>query len=360
MFAIIRLLLNPYYINIGMLFLWTVILLNNKKINGTKTFVFISTLNWVLLSGLRHISIGADTIAYYHSYKRTILTTWGTLFRNFLEIIFLGSDGKDPGYYIFVKISQLITDNYQVFLIIIAIIFTVPLGFWIYRNSNNPLISFFIYSTLFYSFFSITGIRQTIATAMVVLIGYEFIKERRFWPFLLLTLLAFTIHKSSLSFLPFYFIANKKITKKYLLIISSFIPVIFVFRNKLMFVLGTLTGYEQFINQYEGAGTWTFTTLLIILTGLTMWKYKIIIRNNVQATHYINALFIALVFVPLTFVDPSAMRVVQYYSIFLILLVPEIIRSFNPKERTIVYYVATSLLIVLFAKNNPQYLFFWQ
>ena len=148
----IQIISNPYYLNIGIIIFCAIIFINNKNYqNGEKLFVIIATLSWVLLSGFRHVSIGSDTLKYYYKFNQTIFTNWDTLFRNFMNIIFFGSeDGKDPGYYLFLKVITLFTQNYQVFLVIIALIFTVPLGIWVYKNSRNPFISFLIYSTLFY------------------------------------------------------------------------------------------------------------------------------------------------------------------------------------------------------------------
>jgi transmembrane protein EpsG len=143
-------------------------------------------------------------------------------------------------------------------------------------------------------------------------------------------------------------------------IMSIIFVIMFIFKNRMMLALGTLMGYEQYIDQFEGANTNTFTTLLLVLVVVVFWKHKIITQNNPKSIHYINALLLAFVLVPLTYVDPSAMRVVQYFSIFLMLLVPEIVKSFSKRDRTLVYYVAATLLVILYMKNNPQYLFFWQ
>jgi len=35
---------------------------------------------------------------------------------------------KDPGYTVFVKTLQLITSDYQVYLVLVAAMFTIPLG----------------------------------------------------------------------------------------------------------------------------------------------------------------------------------------------------------------------------------------
>ncbi|MHA6533612.1 EpsG family protein [Paenibacillus sp. BAC0078] len=351
-----------YLMNIFAMTLCGAILLWYKPTElNKKFFCIVVSLQWILLSGLRHISIGTDTFAYkIYSFDITKNQSWDYLKNNFVDIIFNGASGKDPGYHLLEKLIQIFSVDYQVFLFFIALVFTIPMGIWIYKNSVEPYMSFLIYSCMFSSFFAITGLRQTVATAIVVFIGYKFIRERKLWIFLILVLIAFTVHKSALSFLPFYFIANKKITKKYLLTISISIIFISTFRNQVMITIGNLMGYQQYVNQFEGAGTWTFSILLLLLALITIWKYKILISNNSKTTNYINALLMAFVFVPLTFVDPSAMRVVQYYSIFIILLLPEILKIFPVRERVVFYHIITILLVFLFVKNNPQYIFFWQ
>lgn len=353
--------MSVYLINILLIMLYAIVFLYTPKFRNKKIFCIMASLNWIILSGLRHISIGADTRVYkLYRFDQTIYLNWNTIFLEFVETYLKGGSGKDPGYTLFEKIVQIFTANYQIYLIIIAIIFSAPLGKWIYKNSREPLISFLLYSVLFYSFFAITGHRQTIATALVVLIGYERIKKKQLFAFLGLLAVAFTVHKSAIAFLPFYFLANKKITKNYLITMIAIFPIIFLLRFQLMSLLVNIVGYESYLFQYDGAGTWIFTLILLLVFGVTIWKHKTILSNNPQAIHSINALILAVLLTPLTFINPSAMRVVQYYSLFLMLLIPDIILSFNKKERVIVYYVATGLLLLLFIRNNSSYLFFWQ
>lgn len=353
--------MSVYLINIVLIMLYAIVFLYTPKFRNKKLFCIMASLNWILLSGLRHISIGADTYVYkVYNYDISGNRTWDEIFNSFWFFFKGESLGIEPGYRMFERVIQIFTSNYQVYLIVIAIIFTVPLGKWIYKNSREPLISFLLYSVLFYSFFAITGHRQTIATALVVLIGYERIKEKQLFVFLGLVAVAFTIHKSAIAFLPFYFLANKKITKNYLITMLTIFPVIFFFRFQLMSLLVNIVGYEVYLFEYEGAGAWTFTLILLLVFGVTVWKHKTMLSNNPRVIHSINALIFAVFLTPLTFINPSAMRAVQYYSLFLMLLIPDIIMSFNKKERVIVYYVATGLLLLLFIRNNPSYLFFWQ
>ena len=353
--------MSIYLFNIALIILYGIVFLYTPKFRNRKLFCAMASLNWILLSGLRHISIGADTYVYkVYSFEISRKLTWYEIFNSFCLFFKGESLIMEPGYTMLERVTQIFTTNYQVYLIVIAIIFTVPLGKWIYKNSREPLISFLLYSVLFYSFFAITGHRQTIATALVVLIGYERIKKKQLFAFLGLVAVAFTIHKSAIAFLPFYFLANKKITKNYLITMLAIFPVIFLLRFQLMNLLVNIVGYESYLFQYEGAGTWTFTLILLLVFVVTVWKHKTILSTNPQAIHYVNALILAVFFTPLTFINPSTMRVVQYYSLFLMLLIPDIILSFNKKERAIVYYVATGLLLLLFIRNNPSYLFFWQ
>jgi len=352
--------MTAYLVNILLLLCEGIVLLWNKPTQqNKKVFCILASSQWILLSGLRDYSVGADTYVYKIYFDNISNSSWASLWDSFGNILFKGVDGRDPGYPLFEKLVSTFTTNYHVYLFIIALLFTIPLGIWIYKNSAEPLMSFLLFSSLFYAFFAITGHRQTIATALVVLIGYKFIKERKFLPFLFLIIFAATIHKSALGFAPFYFIANIKITKKYLFSISALVTVLFIFKNQFMAILGNIMGYEEYTDQFQGAGTWTFTALLLVLFIITIWQSSPMIENCKQVTHYINALLMALVFVPLTFVNPNAMRVVQYYSIFIMLLVPEMIKTFNDKEKVFAYYVAAVLLIMLFIKSNPQYLVFF-
>ncbi|MFK3988110.1 EpsG family protein [Exiguobacterium mexicanum] len=349
-----------YLINMLLLIAWAALLLRDDGIkHGKLLFVTIATGQWILLSGFRHFSIGADTMQYKWMFDETKRISWERLGDNFINIVFGDGDGRDPGYYLLQKTIQIATENYQWYLLAVALLFLIPFGVWIYRNSTEPLLSFLIFSTLFYAFFAITGIRQTIATAIAVLIGYYFIQTRRVWPFVGAVLLAATIHKSALVFLPFYFLATKTITPRYLLFMGALIPFLFVFRVPLFEFFRTISGYNEY-EYYTGAGTFNFSMILILITIVSLWRREQMIAVNPNVTHYLNALLLALCFLPLTFINPSMMRIVQYFSIFVMLLIPELIRSFERRERLLVYYVAITMLLLLFVRNEPLYMFFWQ
>lgn len=342
------------------------------KANSNAAFVrkkYISLICFILIlqSGLRNVAVGDDTYAYFLKFEEVKITTWSNIYDSIKEYYQLGI-GKDPGYQIFQKMIQLVTDEYQVFLFMVAILFFVALGNFIYKSTtrlSDAILAFVIYSVLFYSFFSITGIRQTIATA-ATLFGYELIKKRKLIPFLIVILLASTIHKSALIFIPFYFIARIKNPKYLYRIVLVLFPLFMIFKNNMGNYVRVLGGYEQY-DEFEGAGTYTFTAMFLLMSIVALWRSKLIIKNNQNAQHYYNAFAIALLFIPLTWINPTAMRIVQYFSIFMLLFIPEIIHSFefiSKKIRRDITRFTIVLLIVLFLKSNwgdkIPYGFFWE
>ena len=151
----------------------------------TKRTCIAGTVGWIFLSGFRAYSVGNDTYQYkVGHFDATANMNWADIIADFKAKYFLGVSGeKDLGYRVLEKVFQIFSKNYTVWLIAIAMFFMISLAILIYRYSNNACISYIVYSTLFYSFFSITGHRQTIATALVVFIGIHFIKQRKLIPF---------------------------------------------------------------------------------------------------------------------------------------------------------------------------------
>lgn len=331
-----------------------------------KKYIQIVSFILILQSGLRNVAVGADTYAYFLKFEDVKTMSWSKIIEAISEYYELGI-GKDPGYLAFQKIVQIFTSEYQVFLFVIAIIFFSALGNFIYKNTtrlNDAIIAFVIYSVLFYSFFSITGHRQTIATA-ATLFGYELIKKKRLFNFLFLIILASTIHKSVLIFIPFYFVAHIKKTKIIYVGALILFPFFMIYRNSLADYFKVLGGYENF-ETIEETGTYTFTAMFLLISIVAIFRNTIILKNNINAKHFYNAFVIALLLIPLTWVNPNAMRVVQYFSIFMLLFIPEIIFSFeniSRKVRKDITAVVIVLLFFLFIQSNwnrsNEYDFFW-
>lgn len=331
-----------------------------------KAYIKIISFILILQSGLRNVAVGADTYSYFISFQNTINRSWVETY-NLVLLYYTSGIGKDPGFMVLEKICSSIIADYQVFLFVIAIIFFSGLGNFLYKNTSkiqDIILAYVIYSVLFYSFFSITGHRQTIATGLVFF-AFDLMKRKKIIFFVLLILLASTIHKSSLIFFLLFFVGKLKSSKAPFYISFVLFPIFFIIKSNLIGYIQNLIGYEEY-EQVEGAGTYTFSAMFILISFVALIKQRNILKNNANMHYSYCAFALALMFLPLTWIHPSMMRVVQFFSIFMLLLVPEIIKSF--RVYTIKVYngvktLAIVILILLFIKSNinaEPYGFFWE
>ena len=328
-------------------------------------YVIIVSIILILQSGLRNWAVGPDTYAYYLWFDDIKYEEWNFLFAKFL-LFYQHGIGKDPGYEILVKLFQIFSGNYQVYLFFVAILWFSSLGFFLMKFTTNfkQLIPAYIfYLVMFFSFYSITGIRQTIAMSLC-LFSFHWIDKRKFLPVLLLIILASTLHKSSLIFILAYFIYTFKYTKSIYIVSFLVFPIIFALKNIIFNILISSSGYELY-DEFEGAGTYVFSSLLMLLGFFILLQNKDLLKINEKTQGILNIFAMAIILTPLTFVNPNAMRIVMYFSFFIIIIIPYLIESYNYKGiqvRKIVSLMIYILLIILFIRTNSsfEYKFFWQ
>lgn len=350
-----------YLINIFFILFWGYFFLYRKKSDiNTRIYCGLVSLQWILISGLRHVSIGVDTYDYKIHFENAKTTSWSKLFDNLWGYLFEGVDVTDPGYYLFQKIFQLFCDDYQVYLIFIAFVFTSFMAVWIYKNSKDPCFSFILYSVLFYSFYALTGHRQTIATALIVFLGYKYIKKRMLIKFALIAFIAYLIHKSSVAFIPFYFIANIPISFLYVVTALAIILFITLTGKEFYGPIAEFLGFSKNQVDYDVGGAETYALVLTTLCIVILCFYYFYKNKTENSTRIFNITLITLMSSLLVFQNQGFMRIQQYYSLFLCISFPEVINSFEKKSRVFVYIVTISFLILYLIRNNPQYIFFWQ
>lgn len=348
-----------YLINVALIIGWSFILLKNKT-NDKKKKIYcgIVALQWIVLSGLRDWSIGSDTYEYYLAFEREKPTSWEIILTKCWDYLFNGLETKDPGYYLLQKIFQVFSDDYQVFLIFIAVLFTGLMARWIYKHSAMPEISFIIYSTLFYSFYAVTGHRQTIATALIVFIGYELAQKKKFLQFALVAFVAFMIHKSSIVFILFYIIVNIKLSFLYVSLMSATILVVSMLGIRLYGPIVLLLGFEEEYLEYEG-GAETYATVLLLVCIATFVCYPWISKRRPDTNNLFNMTFLTTASTLLIYQQQGFMRVQQYYSLIIMITVPEIILSVEKKYRPFIYWAMIVVLVAHLLKSRAQYSFFF-
>ncbi len=355
-----------YLINIALILLWGVVLLKHKPTDKKrKIFCSIAALQWILISGLRSPYMSADVYINYSRYFEDMKTTsWAEVISNNIKYVLSfgnnNTDIDDPGYELFMKLCQIFSDNFQVFLLIVAVVFTVPMAIWIYKNSSAPDMSFVIYSVLFYSFFAITGIRQTIATAIIVFCGYKFVKERKPVKFFILAFIAFMIHKSAFVFIPYYFVASIPITFPYLIVAFAVVVLFYLFGAQLYTPLATFIGYDE--NLYEGTvgGGQLYALLMVCICIAIIFFYPLIHKHREDAKYWCNLLLFSILTSLLVLQVQGFMRIQQYFTLSLMVLLPEVVMCIERKHRNVVHYATIAVMVMYLIMNRPTYMFFWQ
>lgn len=357
-----------YLINIALILVWGFFLISVHPTKQKKAlFCVFASFQWTLISGLRHFSVGADTLGYVYQFNRVGQLGWSGILKNFVNTYFKGQTAlqngedtltKDPGYAVFQKLMHIFTDDPQVYLLIVAAIIFAALAYFIYKNSEDPVFSYVLFSVLFYSFFAITGLRQALATALVVFIGYEFIKQKKFWKFAVVALIAFTLHKSVLVFVLFYWISKIKVTWKYILALLAVLIAGLAVGPSFILQMAELFGYSR-DNVYE-ANTVVYTSVIALIGLGFVLLFSRIQKQGSFKNAEINAVLLAVVLTFFTLIDQTMMRVQQYYALFLMLGIPSALCCFKKRERIFLKSIAYMAMFAYLISNHPQYRFFWQ
>lgn len=352
--------MTVYLINITFIIVWGFFLTHiNPSKEKKKVYCIIVAAQWVLLSGLRDYSVGNDTYQYRDVFEKEMNTSWKTVISNCWDYLFNGLSVKDPGYFLLQKVFQVFSEDYRMWLFFIAIVFTGLMARWVYKYSSMPDISFVIYSILFFAFYSVTGHRQTLATALIFFLGYEYAKKRQFVKFAIIAFIAFMLHKSSLVFIVYYFMASINITTIYAVIMAGAAVVVAVLGKRLYEPIATMLGFADESINYEGGGAETYATVLILLCIVTFVFYPWINKQRTDAKNIYNMMFLTLMTTLLVYQNQSFMRVQQYFSLVIMIVVPELIRAIDKNYRVFAYLGVTAFLVVYFIRLQPRYQFFF-
>lgn len=173
---------------------------NRSEDRQRKFWVYVAAFPMFLLIAFRSANIGADTGVYRLMFSHIIQKDWRLLaFGERVEI----------GFLVFEKIISMFTQDELVYQVIVALIYYVSVVEFACNFKGVEFDFLYLYGSLGLYKFMFTGVRQCLAMC-ICLWSFKFIKERKLIGFAALEALAFTFHKSSILFLPAYFMFHKK------------------------------------------------------------------------------------------------------------------------------------------------------
>ena len=180
------------------------------------------------------------------------------------------------GYKTLMYVISIFTDNLQVVLAIIALISIIPVGVFIYKNSEMPFLSLLLYMGFNFYAFVFSGLRQAIAISFIIW-SFKFIKDRKLVKYAIMIILAICFHKSAFVFVPAYFLYNIKLNKNTLIGICIVDILIFIFKSQIVNLFISFF-YESYSVSNLNAKNWMLLNIAIIV--ITLLFYKKVIKDN--------------------------------------------------------------------------------
>lgn len=300
-----------------------------------KYFICITAISLIIVSGFRYM-VGTDYMAYYKGYLSASTEKL--------------QDAKDVGFLVLNKLLNNISSNPQMIFLVTSIIINICVVLFLYKNSIKFSLSIYFYITTFTYYSSMNGVRQFLATS-IILLAYRCLVERNFIKYSIYVLIASTIHGSALLMIPIYFLVNQKIFSiKNLFIIASAIFAYIFFQPVFSWLMNSVERFSEY-NDYlfvEGQGV-NILRVLVLLAPLIaiiifIKKKNIEVDKNLQII--INLCLIGLLFMILACRHMFIARFCIFFEFYYLLLIPRLCVMFDKKSNRLITF---SLMTLYFA-----------
>lgn len=315
---------------------------NSKKDKQIGKLI-IDIMPFVLLfivSAIRY-KVGRDYISYYN------------LFYNSKYILRM-----DFGFVFLYKILNF----FRLTPISIFIVTSFVINWFVYLSINklskNKTLSYYIYICGTLYFFSMNGIRQSIAMC-IFYYSLFYIEKRDLKKYILLNLLGASIHSSALLFIPLYFVFTKKTSLKFKII---FLLVVYgssniIFPHLVNMINGTKYSIYMVKDAYEVYGTFSVSSIINILL---MFGYGFVDIDKIENRIYSNIHFVAAIisiFLPILPLANRlfiAFRYIEFISVPNLLLELKIKKSYGQMIKFAIYILYFVYFIngVYFGNSN--------
>lgn len=303
-------------------------------------FSVIIMLIFMLVSGLRS-GIG-DTGMYKHLYG---MLQQGTV----------PEDSYEPGFIFFLDCLANISKNPQ-FMIIVTSIITQGLNIWFLRKYSSYFeLELFMYIASGYFLTIMNGIRQGLA-ASLLLLGTNFLIKRKFFSYLIMTLLISTIHTSALVMIPVYFIVNNDNWSKNFAKTMIVLVIVVVFGGVIMkYGLELLEGtrYEVYSEFNEGGSNILRTLVAMVPIVMAYLQRENLKKIFPQCDIFVNLSIINMLIMGLSMSNWIFARMSYYFAPYTLVLLPYIIKSIEDKShKRLIYY---TFLVAYFGFMYVEY-----
>lgn len=302
---------------------------NNSK-NYNRLFILLALVSLIIVSGFRY-KVGTDYEQYAEIY---------TVFAPDAVI----SESEDPGFMALCKYLNNFSPDPQLMFLVASIIINVCIVLALKKYSTKFELSMFLYITTYTYYSTMNGLRQWIAGA-ITFIGFKFLQEKDFVKYLMIVILASTIHASAIVMIPIYFIVNRKtFSKENLIIITVFIIVTFFYDKIAPFIFGA-AGTSKYAHYGTGDGNGVSpirVAVYMLPLLLAIINYNKINSNQERNLDIIYNLCIISVLIWMIAMNNTVVaRLTFYFDLYFLLLIPRLTSIGRIQTQRLMYYSIT-------------------
>lgn len=315
-----------------------------EEVYEARAHLFMAVVTFaviVFFAGAR--SYVADTTAYIKMFKDY------PLFQNAHDVIF-DSSAREPGFRLFsILIKTFISDNYTVWLSIIAVISGICVMLPLYKYSCNFGVSAFLFMASCQFSWMFNGMRQFLAAAIIFTCTGLVLKNRTLLYVLIVCVLS-TIHQSALLLIPMYFIAKGEPWNKRTMLFIACIVLAMLFTSKFTNLLTDVveqTDYASSVDEFKNTddGTSPIRILVESIPIILAFIYRNRIKDKLTPVIKlsINMSLIASGLYIISNIARSGVllgRLPIYFSMYNLILLPWLLKNiFEDREKDLIYYI---------------------
>ena len=305
-------------------------LIENYFFNFLFLFLFI-------LSAFKDISVGTDTIHYFYIYEWVSFNQFSGRY----EILFF--------YY--VKLIQLIFDNFYNFIILSYLIIFINLYIFIKKMSLNRVLTLSIFFLIFFFPFN-TMIRQAIAISFFML-AYSYLFNNNYKKYFLFSLIAIGFHYSAILVLLFPLIKKLKLNFKYFIIV--FLILFLIYFNNVLLLVSDFSGlYIKYLYDEGAGGLYALGQAILGLFFILLYvviNRKLIKYYNQSVKNYEFNIWMILFFILCSIATieiPVMARLTYYFAVPFVLILSNNINEFRDTLFSLSYTVIIFLVFVIY------------
>ncbi|MGU9099117.1 EpsG family protein [Clostridium perfringens] len=308
---------------------------HNDKISIVSIIVVIILLS--IVSGSRTAFV--DTEAYVNLYKN-------------IDNINIFNDNYEFGFMILLKILHYFSKNPQFMLFITAFItnflFLITLRRYSKGCYGELIIYMYITGGTFIS--TMNGMRQYLAAAILFYFTY-LIERKCTYKYILICLIASTIHVSALIMIPIYFLVNTKAFSKKTICIIFISSIFIIFFNPIInYLYGVIGGkFGQYSDFNEGGANLIRVFVSAVPLIFAFIYRKLFDSNKFNVDLFINMSLFDVLIMIISLYNWIFARFTIYMALYNLILLPYIMKSLIYKrERKLIYYLFLVFYFIFF------------